>query len=67
MKEHNYTIHRTRYENLGYFKIENNIWRFVDLQDRTPAQFPRAVGQTYRTKTELLADLERYATEVWSY
>ena len=47
----------TRFEELGYTKIDTNLWRIVSLEDGA------VIGPQYRTKTELLCDLERYATE----
>lgn len=48
------TIRPTRYDELGYVHDENT-WRFVDISTH------QRVGPQYRTKAELLADLERYA------
>ena len=47
----------TRFEELGYTKIDTNLWRIVSLEDGA------VIGPQYRTKTELLCDIERYATE----
>lgn len=49
----------TRYKELGYDEVATGCWRILDLSGSEPAP----VGQQYRTRTELLADLERYATE----
>lgn len=53
------TIHRTRYKELGYVHQDTNLWRFVDLTDGGA----HYVGYHYRTRAELLADLDRYAWE----
>jgi len=49
----------TRYEGLGYAQIARGLWRIMDLHDGPP----RAVGPHYRTRGELLADLDAYARE----
>ena len=51
------TIHRTRYAELGYVQDAPTLWRIVDLSGGLQGR----VGPLYRTKTELLGDLERYA------
>ena len=48
---------RTRYTELGYRKDGPNLWRICATDDGS------AVGPHYRTKAELLADLERFAAE----
>lgn len=54
------TIHKTRFTELGYWKVEDGCWSVVDLSDLSrPAQ----VGQKYPTKEMLLANLENYAAE----
>ena len=64
IKEHcGRKIHRTRFAGLGYILVCDACWRFVDLSDNRSA----TVGPQYRTKAELLADLQRYAREVWGY
>ena len=50
----------TRYTELAYRKDDKNLWRIYDV---TNSERPAATGPHYRTKSELLADLERYATE----
>lgn len=56
------TVHPTRFEVLGFAKIKPGLWRVVALDyPRRPA----AVGPHYRTRGELLADLDRYAFEAW--
>ena len=53
-----WTITRTRFAMLGYRQDAAQLWRVYNL-DGTP----RAVGPHYRTRAELLGDLERYAHE----
>jgi len=48
-------ITKTRYAELGVTRIDRSTWRFVAMDGEAP------VGPFYRTKTEALADLERYA------
>ena len=50
------TYQKTRYGELGYTKLAPGMWTFVATD--TGAQ----VGTMYRTKSEMLADLHRYAT-----
>jgi hypothetical protein len=45
---------KTRYPELDYEK-QGNVWRCLD------ASTGQAVGPLYKTRAELLADLERYA------
>ena len=52
------TIRPTRYPELGYRQDDHELWRIYSM-DGTPA----AVGPQYRSKAELLADLDRYAKE----
>jgi hypothetical protein len=47
----------TRFAELGYRKDSSRLWRIYALDG------PAAVGPLYRTKAELLADLERFARE----
>jgi hypothetical protein len=54
----NATIRETRYPGLGYRKDDRQLWRFYALDD---PQRPAAVGPHYRTRRELLADVDRYA------
>ncbi len=53
----------TRYTGLGYAQIARGLWRVLDCHDERP----QAVGPHYSTRTELLADLDRYAHEAWGY
>ena len=48
-------IHPTRYPELGYTRVAPGVWRIVDTSTS------RVVGPTYRTRLELLMDLQRYA------
>jgi hypothetical protein len=52
------SIRQTRYDQLGYVKHAANLWRFVveDEDGRTAV-----TGPQYKSKGELLADLERFA------
>ena len=61
----NKKLHRTRFKGLGYIHQDKNLWRVVDLHDGINTN--HVVGPHYRSKTELLGDLERYATETWGY
>lgn len=45
----------TCYPPLGYRRVDRSTWCYVDLSDGA------VIGPYYRTRTELLADLERYA------
>ncbi len=47
----------TRYKGLGYGRT-GDVWRIFDTSDGESA-----VGPHYRSKAELLADLDRYARE----
>lgn len=47
----------TRYAGLGYRKDAPNLWRFVDRETNA------SIGAQYRTRVELLADVERFASE----
>ena len=53
-------VRPTRYVELGYRCDGPGLWRIYDVMDATS---PAAVGPQYRTKAELLADLERYARD----
>ena len=52
------SIRPTRFKELGYVSYAG-IWRFVDTETKA------AVGPIYKTKSEMLADLERYARDNW--
>lgn len=49
----------TRFKELAFEKKGPSLWRVVCTETG------KAVGPQYRTKTELLSDLERYARENW--
>lgn len=52
-------ITKTRVPELGVRQDGPRLWRFVDLTDGMES----AVGEQYQTKTEALADLERYSVD----
>ena len=56
------TLRQTRYPELCYMQQDRNLWRFVYVGEGCES----VVGPQYRTKAELLADLERYARE-WGF
>lgn len=47
----------TRYDGLGYRKVDATTWMFVDTSDGGDAQ----IGPQYRSKAELLSDIESFA------
>ena len=49
-------IHKTRFPELGYGKIDNNLWRVFSMEGT-----PSPVGPYYRTKAELMDDFDNYA------
>ncbi|MCD1645206.1 hypothetical protein [Aurantimonas coralicida] len=51
--------HQTRFPELYFENIGPSMWSFFAADTRS------RVGPIYRTKTELLADLTRYAREAW--
>ena len=51
------SIRPTRYRELGYRRDAPDLWRIVDRNGDA------VVGPQYRTKAELLADLDRFAAE----
>lgn len=51
------SIRKTRFPELGYEQHAPGLWRIIALDTGS------AVGPHYPSKTELLADLERYAQE----
>ncbi len=55
------SLRPTQYDGLCYTMQDRSLWRFVWTGDGGQV----TVGPQYRTKAELLADLTRYATEVW--
>ena len=52
-------VRPTRFDGLGYANDAPGLWRVVDTSDGWESR----VGPQYKTKMELLADLDRYATE----
>ena len=59
-------ISKTRFAGLGFANINPAgaaVWRVIDLHD---AGREAVVGPIYKTKAELLADLDRYAAS-WGY
>ena len=62
-----YKVYKTRFPFLGYTKIDVGCWMILDISDDRYDSHIMQVGTHYKTKMELLADLERYATEVWGY
>ena len=55
-------VRKTQYPELGYLKVGMACWRVIDLSDNpAPDDSPIVIGPQYRTKTELLADLNRFA------
>lgn len=65
MMKNGYTIVPTRFPELGYTKVAPGLWRCVDITSLAEYQFVPFVGPHYRTKAELLADLERYHAACW--
>ena len=54
---------RTRYAELGLIKCTPTLWRFIDLTDDPGGKKQIVIGMQYRSKTEALADLDRYAKD----
>lgn len=61
----NQILHRTRFKGLGYIHQDKHLWRVVDLHDGINTV--HVVGPQYRSQSELLGDLDRYAKETWGY
>lgn len=60
-------IKSTRYAGLGFANTNpmgDATWRVIDLHD---AGREAAVGPLYKSKQELLSDLDRYASDTWGY
>jgi hypothetical protein len=56
----------TRYRHIGLSRLSPGLWRWVCLDwdgGGTTPRNPAAIGPCYCTKTEALADLERYAQD----
>ncbi len=58
-----YTIHTTRFKELGFTNQEPGLWRFVDISEGIDRDRPRTIGPMYASKAELLADLTDYAAQ----
>ncbi len=50
-------ITRTRYDVLSFSRVERGSWRFIDSQTQ------EAIGPSYATRAELLADVESFARD----
>ena len=59
-------VRRTRHVGLGYVRVARDLWRVVDRHEGD-GEWPVCVGPLYRTRGELLEDLDRYAREAWGY
>jgi len=55
-----YQVRPTRFKELGYRQDGRALWRIYDISE--PGR-EAAVGPQYASKTELLADLDRYAKD----
>ena len=53
----NYNVRKTRFKELGYISDAPGLWRIVDMDGQA------RVGPQYTSLSELLADLERFATQ----
>jgi hypothetical protein len=64
-----FKIIKTRFAGLGYWHQGHALWRVVDLHESVlnSQGVPRVVGPQYKSKEELLGDLDRYARESWGY
>lgn len=56
-------IHRTKFAGLGFLQLRPGLWRVVNTDKE--GERPAVIGPLYRTREELLADLPRYAFDVW--
>lgn len=65
----NFKLTKTRFAGLAFYKQAPGLWRVVDIHESelNSQGVPSVVGPQYRTKSELLADLDRYARESWGY
>jgi hypothetical protein len=50
-------LYRTRFSELGYTRIDHDLWRFVAMDGEA------VVGPFYKTEKELLANLDSYASD----
>lgn len=48
---------QTRYAELGYEEQDRDLWRIIDTSTRA------AIGPHYKSRAELLGDLDRFARE----
>lgn len=53
-----YKVHKTRFPELGYYKLHSGGWRFVNLHDGGAP-----TGPEYASKAELLASVEEFAAQ----
>jgi len=58
-------ITATRFPKLAVVRVAGHIWRYVCRESTSDAFDPYTgcVGYSYRTKTEAMADLERFARD----
>jgi hypothetical protein len=49
----------TRHAELGYVRHDRDHWRFVDMETGA------AIGPQYRTRAELLADVDTFHAARW--
>ena len=54
-----FPITATRFKSLGFANQKRGDWRFFDTSTGKPC----SIGSAYKTKTELLADLQRFGTQ----
>ena len=54
-------IKKTRYPEIGYRQDAPGLWRFYDQRTGN------AIGEHYKSKAELLADLSNYAASSFGY
>lgn len=50
-------VRETRFKELGFIKMAPDLWRIVDTETGA------VMGPQYKSRSELLCDLERYARE----
>ena len=48
-------VHETSYYNLGYGYLGENRWQFIELSTE------KLIGPFYRTRSDLVADISRFA------
>lgn len=54
------TIHPTKYAEIGYACTAPSLWRFIDVETG------KEVGPQYRSRHELLADVDSYYQRAWA-